>query len=132
MRRRTQVPLGADVNWRTWFFAAGAVIVLLSASIWLLRSVEPRTPDSARRDVVQLVPQNKPREGSLVVNINTATQAELETVPGIGPARAALIIAGRPYESTDALLRVSGIGAQTLESIRPFVKTEGDTQPRPD
>lgn len=47
---------------------------------------------------------------SLKVNINTATEEELDTLPNIGPARAKLIIAGRPYKSVDELKKVSGIG----------------------
>jgi competence protein ComEA len=69
-------------------------------------------------------------EGSLVVNVNSATQEQLETVPGIGPSLASLIIAGRPYHSVDDLLRISGIGERTLESMRPFMKTDGETQRR--
>ncbi len=59
-----------------------------------------------------------------LININTATQAELETLPGIGPAKAAAIIAGRPYGSVNELLRVSGIGDKTLADLRPLVTVE--------
>src|SRR5262245_1995858 len=44
------------------------------------------------------------------IDINTATEKELRTVPGIGPVMAALIIAARPFRSADDLKRVSGIG----------------------
>jgi competence protein ComEA len=62
------------------------------------------------------------------VNINSATQERLESVPGIGPALASRIIAGRPYQSVDDLLRVSGIGERTLESMRPFLTADDETQ----
>ena len=71
-----------------------------------------------------------PAEGSLVVNVNTATEQEIETIPKIGAARAALIIAGRPYASVDDLLRVKGIGRKTLDEMRPYVKVAGDTEQR--
>ena len=60
-----------------------------------------------------------------VVNLNTADQAALETIPGIGPVTAQAIIAYRTeigsFESIDQLLEVSGIGPATLESMRPYV-----------
>ena len=59
-----------------------------------------------------------------LVNVNTADAAELDTLPGIGPKKAAAIIATRgeaPFESIDALRRVRGIGAKTLERLRPLV-----------
>lgn len=63
--------------------------------------------------------------GSPLVNINTAGQAELETVPGIGPAIARAIITYRnehgPFQTVDDLIAVSGIGPKTLEKIRPYV-----------
>ena len=59
------------------------------------------------------------------VDLNSATCEQLETVPGIGPAKAASIVAYRnqmgPFRSVDHLLGVPGIGAATLESIRPYL-----------
>ena len=56
------------------------------------------------------------------VNINTATQEELETLPGIGPALSSRIIKHRsengPFGSVDGLLSVKGIGRKTLEKLR--------------
>ena len=55
------------------------------------------------------------------VNVNTADAALLETLPGIGPATAAKIIADReangPFVSVEDLLRVSGIGDKKLEAL---------------
>ena len=59
------------------------------------------------------------------VNVNTADQATLETLPEVGPVTAAAIIEYRdrsgPFSSVDQLLEVSGIGPATLEAMRPFV-----------
>lgn len=56
------------------------------------------------------------------VNLNTADAAALETLPGVGPAIAARIIAWRdengPFRSVDELTAVSGIGEKTLEGLR--------------
>lgn len=72
-----------------------------------------------------------PGEGDLVVNVNLATQQELETIPGIGPALAREIIHGRPYGEIEDLQRVKGIGPVTLSGMRPYVKTEGESERRP-
>lgn len=56
-----------------------------------------------------------------VVNINTATQAELESLPGIGPSTAQKIIEDRtangPYGTVQDLTRVSGIGEKKVQSL---------------
>jgi competence ComEA-like helix-hairpin-helix protein len=69
-----------------------------------------------------------PGEGDLIVNVNTATEAELETIPGIGPVLARGIIKHRLYDRLEDLERVPGIGHYTLNKIRPYVKVEGETE----
>lgn len=65
------------------------------------------------------------------VNINTASQSELETLPGIGPSKAAAIIEYRSqngaFASIDQLDDVPGIGPATMNNIRPLVEI-GDGQ----
>jgi competence protein ComEA len=60
-----------------------------------------------------------------MVNINTAGQAELEQLPGIGPVTAQAILAFRSergtFSSVDELLEVSGIGDATLADMAPYV-----------
>lgn len=58
------------------------------------------------------------------VNINTATQQELESLPGIGPAMAQRIIEGRPYSKIEDLLRVKGIGPATFEKLKDHITVE--------
>ncbi|MBQ2092159.1 MAG: helix-hairpin-helix domain-containing protein [Clostridia bacterium] len=57
-----------------------------------------------------------------LININTATAEELETLKGIGPAKAEAIVAYReqngPFSSVDDLVNVTGIGEKTLANIR--------------
>ncbi|MCE7987181.1 MAG: ComEA family DNA-binding protein [Caldilinea sp. CFX5] len=59
-----------------------------------------------------------------LINLNTATATDLESLPGIGPSKAAAIIANRPYTTVDDLERAPGIGARTLEQLRPLVTVQ--------
>lgn len=60
-----------------------------------------------------------------VISLNSADQAALETIPGIGPVTASAILDYRSqigsFSSIDQLLEVSGIGPATLEAIRPYI-----------
>ena len=53
------------------------------------------------------------------VDVNTATQEQLETLPGVGEAYAKKIIAGRPYSSV-ADLSKAGLPASTIDKITPL------------
>ncbi len=58
-----------------------------------------------------------------VLNINTASQAQLEALPGIGPKIAREIIRNRPYRDAKELqAKVKGIGPKTWEEIRRYVR----------
>jgi competence protein ComEA len=67
-------------------------------------------------------------EGSLRVNINTATLPELESIPGIGATLARQIVAHRPYTSIDQLVIIRGIGPSSIEKLRPYMKVDGDDE----
>ncbi|MCY7024921.1 helix-hairpin-helix domain-containing protein [Streptococcus sanguinis] len=62
------------------------------------------------------------------VNLNTATEAELQTISGIGQKRASDIIAYREsngrFKSVDDLKKVSGIGDKTLEKLKEYVTVD--------
>lgn len=66
-----------------------------------------------------------PGEPGPLVNLNLAGQAELETLPEVGPVTALAILAWRDdnggFSSVEELLEVDGIGDATLEQIAPFV-----------
>lgn len=53
--------------------------------------------------------------------LNTADEAALQTLPGIGPALAARIIAARPLSTVDALAEIHGISANTIDAFRDRV-----------
>jgi competence protein ComEA len=60
------------------------------------------------------------------VELNTATAAELEALPGIGPSLAARVVAWRakngPFRSVEDLEKVPGIGPATATRLRPLVR----------
>ena len=63
-------------------------------------------------------------QGSQVVNLNTASQSELETLPGIGPVTAGKIIesrAGARFTNVDELRERGLVGEKTFESLRALV-----------
>lgn len=63
--------------------------------------------------------------GSEPVELNSASVAQLDTLPGIGPATAAKIVADRetngPFASAEDLGRVAGIGPKKLEQLKDLV-----------
>ena len=65
------------------------------------------------------------------VNVNTATQAQLETLHGIGPGKAKAIIDYRtkngPFKSIADIDNVPGIGPGTMKHIKGDVKLSGET-----
>lgn len=66
-----------------------------------------------------------PASSSELININTASQTELESLPGIGPTTAQKIIAYReangPFVTTQDIINVSGIGPGTYERIKDLI-----------
>lgn len=80
-----------------------------------------------------LLPQPRPKSNKTsrskktigIININTATLAELETLPRIGPTIAARIIAYRKengnFSNIEELKSVKGIGAKTFENLRHLI-----------
>lgn len=83
-------------------------------------------PPGGVPDGVSTSPAASPGAGpGALVNINTADQAALETLPGVGPVTAQAILQWRTengaFTSVDELLEVSGIGDATLAKIAPYV-----------
>jgi hypothetical protein len=66
------------------------------------------------------------------IDLDTATEGEIEGLPRIGPALAHRIIANRdsagPFGSLEALRRVRGVGAATLKLLAPLVTFSGQAR----
>ena len=58
------------------------------------------------------------------ININIASQSELETLPGIGPSKAQAIIEKRPYNSIEEIKQVPGIGEAIFQKIKDLITVE--------
>ena len=55
------------------------------------------------------------------VNLNTATQAELEKLPNIGPKRAEAIIAARPFRQLEDLTKIKGLSRSQFNELKEQV-----------
>lgn len=77
----------------------------------------------------QPLPTEAPTAGAQdLININTATAEELDSLPGIGPTTALKIIDYRnqngPFNSIEDIMNVSGIGPSTFENIKDLITVQ--------
>lgn len=105
-----------------WFFAGQTesepytVTVQQAAVSDASSAAQPETADTQQPDSLL--------EGERIP-VNTADVYELDRLPGIGPAKAQAIVTYReehgPFQSTEELLEVSGIGQATLEGLLDYI-----------
>lgn len=80
-------------------------------------------PDSPPSQI--LPPPPAVSTAASLININTATLEELDTLPGVGPVTAEKIIAHRqangPFATIEAIMDVSGIGPVKFEAMRDLI-----------
>jgi competence protein ComEA len=72
------------------------------------------TQTTAKSAATKLAPGTK-------ININTADQSTIEKLPEIGPVKAKAIIAGRPYNSIEDVMKVKGIKGKTFDTIKDYI-----------
>ena len=92
-----------------------------------LRAIELKASDAGRGAWVRpgtiesLKNLFQSRKTARCVNLNTATAAEIESLPGIGPKMADRIIHARPLKDAEALDAIPGIGPKKIEALRDLV-----------
>jgi DNA uptake protein ComE-like DNA-binding protein len=91
-------------------------LILLCSRLFYSQALRPKTGTMGTSGNQGSAPTGTQEK----VNLNGATEKELENLRGIGPASAKKIIAGRPYSSVEDLSR-AGIPAKTIEKISPLV-----------
>ncbi len=95
-----------------------------------VRGIGPATLARLAPHLTFSAPATEATRGELPdrIPLNSASRAELEQLPGIGPARAAAIVAFRdsagPFRQTDELLRVPGFGESTIRLLRDRVRID--------
>ncbi len=119
--------------WRGVVFLV--ILILVGTGFWCLRHYNPALflgkPDFIAVPTEKL-PNNKSTESVEekpgLLNINTATVEELQTLPSIGPQTAKKIIQFREeqggFSSVETLTEVKGIGEKTLEKVIPYITAE--------
>jgi len=104
-----------------------SIIAALLVSVMALPALAQTTPAAnapavttqAKPAVTTPAPTTTaPAAKSALVNVNTATPAQLDALPGIGEARTKAIIAGRPYKSVGDLDTKKVIPHATFEKIK--------------
>ncbi len=112
------------------------ILILAGTGFWGMRRFAPAlflgepnliaVPDTQRPQgsTAKSLVVNKPE----LLNINTASAKELQTLPNIGERTAERIIDHRTqhgaFATVDALQEIKGIGPKTIEKLRPFVDAE--------
>jgi competence ComEA-like helix-hairpin-helix protein len=83
--------------------------------------------------ILSLIAAAKKKPPDHPINLNTATSAELQQVPGIGPVTADRVLKMRkvhgPFKSVNELRAIKGIGPRRLAKMKPYL-TVGDAPDR--
>jgi len=97
-----------------------ALAVALMFTLGTLHAEQPATTPkaAAAKKEKKAAPKLAPGQQ---VNLNTASQENLEKLPGIGAKKAQAIIKGRPYKSPKDIMKVKGIKGGIYKKIKDFI-----------
>lgn len=87
------------------------------------RDLRPLDDDDLVRDRDGLRSRDLKVEDVAPIDINVASPAILDLLPGVGEKTAALIVAERPFEAPEEIMRVRGIGPKTFAKMKPWITT---------
>ena len=111
----------------TYFFLALVTLAFLAAVLYLTFGAN-RTEQEGYTVQTERPAREEVAPERVLVNINTATAEELETVTGIGPVLAQAILDYRAehgdFQTLDELLEVRGIGSAKLDAMRMKLRQE--------
>jgi competence protein ComEA len=83
-----------------------------------------------RREERELAAIREVPSSSRTLDLNTASETDIQTLPGIGKSMATRILQGRPYRTPEDLLKVKGIGKATFEKLKPLIHVSEPAQTR--
>ena len=100
-------------------------LMALCAAVLVATAAAPAIAEQAFTQETQVQRDTPPPEER--VDLNSATAAELEALPGIGPRTAELIVQYRqeqPFTRVEDLMNIRGIGERTFLRLRPLVRVD--------
>jgi competence protein ComEA len=115
-----------NLGWNTWalrFLLVAAAMGLFPACAKLPRKISAGKQQSTASPAAHVTAINTKQ-----ININTASAAELERLPGVGKVLAARIVAHRenygPFRRLEELIIVRGISDRKFREMRALITTE--------
>ena len=115
-------------------YQVGCCITLIALSLVWTASPAAARKKKADASATPAATESQGKSGKTApatpVDLNTASETDLTSLPGVGKATARKIVAGRPYSSV-ADLSKAGISAKTIEKITPMVTVGARSAPAP-
>ena len=110
------------------------ILVLAMGGTWMTASTARAAPaiqELARPDPPERPPRTSKQKVTGKLNLNTATEEQLQLLPSVGPAKAERIVTWRKknggFKRVADLRRVKGFGYRTFKRLAPLLDVKGDT-----